>query len=196
MLIPLRSCTLAGLYLTQHNFFNWKIDGISTSYIPLIWHAPQAFNRSWSFHYDANGLFILHASWSEHPVLLTSADILHFLKSKHSCKLLLTGCLFIVVARFEWHSHCVFLRYRNVTLYLAQCNRKFEGHNQVSSFIPSVWTFAFDHAFFGNAYANVLLDGSQACLCNIVVYLRDFSVSLCWYGCIGYREVEDCRSNL
>ncbi|ONL95485.1 Sodium/hydrogen exchanger 2 [Zea mays] len=31
---------------------------------------------------------------------------------------------------------------------------KFEGHNQVSSFIPSVWTFAFDHAFFGNAYAN------------------------------------------
>ncbi|AQK42864.1 Sodium/hydrogen exchanger 2 [Zea mays] len=35
--------------------------------------------------------------------------------------------------------------------------RKFEGHNQVSSFIPSVWTFAFDHAFFGNAYANVIV---------------------------------------
>ncbi|AQL09842.1 Sodium/hydrogen exchanger 2 [Zea mays] len=41
---------------------------------------------------------------------------------------------------------------------LAEVNTlKFEGHNQVSSFIPSVWTFAFDHAFFGNAYANVIV---------------------------------------
>ncbi|ONM17627.1 Sodium/hydrogen exchanger 2 [Zea mays] len=44
------------------------------------------------------------------------------------------------------------------------------------------------------AYLSYML--AEACLCNIVVYLRDFSVSLCWYGCIGNREVEDCRSNL
>lgn len=110
--------------------------------------------------------------------------------------MLLTGCLFMVVAWFEWHSHSVLLRYRNVPLYLAQCNRKFQGHNQVSSFVASVWTFSFDHASFANAYTNIPLDGSQTCLCNIVIYRRDFSVSLCWHGCIGYREVEDCQSNL
>lgn len=103
----------------------------------------------------------------------------------------------MAVAWSKWHSHSVLLRYRNVTLYLAQCNREFQGHYQVSTFIVSYLDIhLWSCIHYGYAYTNILLDGPQACLCDIIIYRRDFSVSLCRHGCIGYREVEDCRSNL
>ncbi|PWZ08053.1 hypothetical protein Zm00014a_016893 [Zea mays] len=83
---------------------------------------------------------------------------------------------------------------------LAEVNTlKFEGHNQVSSFIPSVWTFAFDHAFFGNAYANVivwwagLMRGAVSIVLaynkvNLVFGLSglSFGLELCYCFCFLY----------
>jgi hypothetical protein len=46
--------------------------------------------------------------------------------------------LCVAAAWFEWYSHSFLLWYSNVALYLAQCNRKFQGHNQVSICMISV----------------------------------------------------------
>ncbi|XP_050366803.1 sodium/hydrogen exchanger 1-like isoform X2 [Argentina anserina] len=33
----------------------------------------------------------------------------------------------------------------------------------------------------------------QACFCDLVICLGDFYLPLCWYGCLGHRQVEICK---
>lgn len=51
----------------------------------------------------------------------------------------------LAVVWFEWYHHSFLPWYSNVTLYLAQCNRKFLGHNQacLHHIVIHLWEFSF-----------------------------------------------------
>lgn len=36
----------------------------------------------------------------------------------------------------------------------------------------------------------------QACFCNIFICCRDIHLPICWNGCLGYWEVENCKQKV
>ena len=163
-------------YLCHQSQYNFRFSNMLLWFVPLIWHFFQALHWSWSCYYDAHGLFILHAGWSKHPALLTSHryyTICHYQLALIDIDWLLC----VAVAWFEWYSHGFLLWYCNVTLYLAQCNREFQGHNQVSICIVCIRNTCESIIWglnFADAYAIVCTTGAFATLsfiCGMFLFL-------------------------